>query len=187
MSINYDEIANQEVKVSDDKLQAISDLAERQLKIQEWITEQEERLKQAKKNLLAVQCDKLPAAMKEAGVKSFVLEDGSSVEIDEDIKASITQKNKEWCFEWLREEGFGDIIKNEFKTTFGKGEGDKAEKLATFLIEHEQDFNQKESVHPQTLGAFVREQLKENDHPEEWEKRFGVYRMKVAKITRPKA
>ena len=33
------------------------------------------------------------------------------------------------CYKWLRDQGLGDIIKNNVFVTFGKGEDDKAKQL----------------------------------------------------------
>jgi hypothetical protein len=59
--------------------------------------------------------------------------------------------------------------------------------LTSFLAETGQDFNEKTFVHPQTLKALVKRELEANDHGEDWEKMFGVYRFKYTKIVRPKA
>ena len=101
-------------------------------------------------------CEDLPAAMKTAKLKTFTLDNGFEIVLDSELKTSITEKNKPGAHKWLRDNKHGDLIKNEFKTTFGKGEAENAEALAKYFLEAEQDFTQKESVHAQTLGAFVR-------------------------------
>lgn len=184
--INYDEIAEAPITISDGELKSIALLAERQMIIEDWILAQSERLKEAGKNLAKIMCEELPAAMKEAGLKTFALDNGCEIELSAELKTSITEKNKPWCHNWLRENKHGDLIKNEFKTVFGMGEGEKAKALAEFLMKEDQSFTQKEAVHAQTLGAFVRSELKVSDHNEEWEKAFGVFRWKQTKITRPK-
>ena len=186
--INYDDIAETPVAIGDDDILSISELAERQVVLEDWIEDQTARLKEAKENLAKLSCEKLPEAMKQAGMLKFTLDNGCTIEVKEGVHGSITKANQPWCFEWMRDNNQGDLIKNEFKFTFGKGEGEQADNLACHAAECGMDFNQKEFVHPQTLGAFVRTEVNnpEVDHDEEWEKKFGVYRSRVTTIERPK-
>lgn len=187
-AINYDDIAEAPVAVGDDDIQSIAELAERQIILEDWISEQGDRMKEAKENLRKLSCEKLPEAMKQAGMLQFKLDNGCVIDVKEGVHGNITKANQQWCFEWLRDNNNGDLIKNEFKVTFGKGEGDFADGLIEYLNDADQDFNQKEFVHPQTLGAFVRTEVSnpEVDHDEEWENKFGVYRSRVTLIERPK-
>lgn len=184
--INYDEMAEAPVKVSDDEVESIAQLAERQIVLEDWIEEQESRLKEAKQNLAKLSGELLPEAMRQAGMKEFKLADGCEITTDEDVKASITQKNLDSALEWLRENEWADTIRHEFKISYGKGEDEMSDNLQSFLGETGQDFNEKTFVHPQTLKALVKRELAANDHGEDWEKMFGVYRFKYTKITRPK-
>jgi hypothetical protein len=170
---------------TDDQLSVISGLIKRQVEIENWIAKEEERLAEAKANLAKVSLELLPEAMLAAGVKEFADESGYRVIVKQDVKAGITEKNKQWCFKWLRDNNAGDIIRNEFKITYGVGEGERADELVSSLKNQGQEFNQKEYVHPRTLPAFCRAELEENDHGEEWEQKFGIFRYKVAKIERP--
>ena len=187
-TINYDEIADTPVAVGDDEIESIAALAERQIILEDWIESANERLKEAKNNLKKLSCEKLPEAMKQAGMLEFTLDNGCKIEVKEGVHGNITKANQPWCYEWLRENNNGDLIKNEFKITFGKGEDEFSDGLVGYLNEADQAFNQKEFIHPQTLGAFVRTEVAnpEVDHDEEWEKKFGVYRSRVTSIDRPK-
>ena len=46
------------------------------------------------------------------GLSSLKLADGSAVEVKPYYAASISTKNREAAYSWLRENGLGDIIKN---------------------------------------------------------------------------
>ncbi len=187
MDINYDEIAGDASASapSDESLKSISKLAERQVEIENDIAKLGAALSTKKKELEKVACFDLPEAMKAAGLAEFTLESGAKISIKENLRAGITADNLAWCFKWLRDNGHGDIIRNEFKVSFGVGEDESSEGLATHLLEAEIDFNQKEYVHSRTLPAFVRTELEDNEHGEAWEKRFGVFRQKVSKVQRP--
>lgn len=186
--INYDEMAEAPVTVSDDEVRSIAQLAERQVVLEDWIEKAEDKIKEAKANLGKLTGEQLPEALRAAGVRSFTLENGCVVEMNMDIKASITKANQEAAFKWLRENGNGDLIRNEFKISYGAGEDEKSDCLAIFLSDVGQDYNQKEFVHHSTLPAFVRRELDdpEKDYGEDWEKMFGVYRHTYTKIIRPK-
>jgi Ca2+-binding EF-hand superfamily protein len=184
--INYDDMVEEAVPVSDDDLKSISELADRQMKLEDWIERQEAKLKEAKANMTKLTGELLPEAMRQAGIREFKLSNGCEVLLNMDIKASITKANQEAAFNWLREHNQGDLIRNEFKVSYGAGEDEQADCLSTFLADVGQDYNQKEYVHHSTLPAFVRRELDEHDHDENWEKMFGVYRHTYTKIVRPK-
>jgi len=59
-------------------------------------------------------------------ITKLKLKDGESVEIKKIYGASITPDNQEKAFTWLRNNGLGDIIKNDVTVTFGRGEDNKA-------------------------------------------------------------
>lgn len=185
--VDYEALADQEEKEgpSDEELKTISKLIARQVELEDWIEKQLERLAKAQARLDHVSMNLLPEAMAAAGCSEYRDADGNGVEVKEDLKAGITEANQEWCFKWLSDNGHGDIIRNEFKVSFGVGEDTDAQGLADFLLENDQGFNQKRYIHHRTLPAWCRAELEENDHGEEWEKKFGIFHFKKAKITRP--
>lgn len=183
--INYDDIAEAPVAIADDELKSIAELAERQIILEDWLDAQEERMKEAKKNYAKLVGELLPDAMRQAGVAEFTLANGCKIEVKESTHGSITKANQDWCFNWMNENGSGDLIKNEFKVTFGKGEGESAEQFAERMLEDGIDYSQKEGVNFQTLGAFIRLEV-EREHGQDWEEKFGVFRKRTAKIERPK-
>lgn len=131
---------------------------------------------------------RIPAKLAELGVKSLKLEDGSSVEVKDVIRASIPKDpDKEAAaFNWLRDNGHEDLIKNTLTASFGKGEHELAERAATALMAatNGQGVERKMTVHAQTLGAFVREQL-EKGKPVPLDT-LGAFISTVAKIKRVK-
>jgi len=81
--------------------------------IQKDIAQNEEYLKQRKKDLELISGEAIPTMLTEMGLSYLKLADGSSVEVKTNYSATITLANKEKAFNWLRENGLGDIIKNE--------------------------------------------------------------------------
>lgn len=186
-AINYDDMAEEEVPVSDDELKSIADLAARQIAMEDWIERQEERLKEGKKKLAKLTSEDLPDAMRAAGVKEFTLENGAELKLDTKVRANITKANEADAYDWLRNNGGADIIRQKFDLSFGANEDAQAENFAAQLEEMGLDFNQKLNVPWNSLDAFVRCEIAENEHGEDWESMFGVYRQTSVKIIRPKA
>lgn len=185
--INYDEMAEEEVPASDDDLKSIADLAARQIAMEDWIERQEERLKEGKKKLAKITSEELPEAMRQAGVKEFTLSNGAELKLDTKVRANITKANEADAYGWLRENGGADIIRQKFDLSFGANEDAQAEDFAAKLEELGLDYNQKLNVPWNSLDAFIRCEIAENDHGDDWEKMFGVYRQTSVKIVRPKA
>ena len=52
--------------------------------------------------------------------------DGSLVEYDEKLRANIKRENMHKAYEFIRSLGAGDLIKNEIKMQFGKGQDEDA-------------------------------------------------------------
>ena len=139
-------------------------------------------MKIARKNLERVQVELIPELMKEIGLESFTLATGEKVEAKAKITASIKVADREKAHAWLRDNGFGSLIKNEVTASFGKGEEDVARGLVDELTGREFVVDRKEAVHAQTLGAFVREQLEKGSKiPMDL---LGVFDVTKAKITR---
>ncbi len=127
--------------------------------IQKDIEQNEEYLKQRKKDLEQVSGEAIPTMLSEMGLSYLKLADGSSVEVKTNYSATITQANKEKAFNWLRENGLGDIIKNEMTVSFGRNEDNKAAEYAELARGQGYQPTQKLKVEPMTLKALVRERI----------------------------
>ena len=99
----------------------------------------------------------IPKMMEEMNVKKLKLKDGSGIEVKPFYGAHIPADKQEAAFNWLRENGLGDIIKNDVTVTFGRGEDNKAMAYATLARGQGYEPIQKIGVHAQTLKAVVRE------------------------------
>jgi len=127
--------------------------------IQKDIEQNEEYLKQKKKDLELISGEAIPTMLTEMGLSYLKLADGSSVEVKTNYSATITQANKEKAFNWLRENGLGDIIKNELTVSFGRNEDNKAAAYAELAKGQGFQPTQKLKVEPMTLKALVRERV----------------------------
>ena len=116
----------QEVMNKTDNIQSLADQVERLQQLQKDIELREENLKNLKKKLEHVSGEVIPTMMAEMGLSHLKLMDGSSVDVKPHYSATITQANKEAAFNWLRQNGLGDIIKNEIMVSFGRNEDTRA-------------------------------------------------------------
>ena len=127
--------------------------------IQSAIESDEQQLKQKKKHLENLSGEVIPTMLSEMGLSFLKLQDGSSVEVKTNYSATITQAKKEEAFNWLRENGLGDIIKNEISVSFGRNEDNKAADYANLAKGQGFEPQQKLKVEPMTLKALVRERM----------------------------
>ena len=116
------------------------------------------------------------------GLSSIKLADGSAVDVKPYYAASISIKNREAAYNWLRENGLGDIIKNEVSVSFGKNEDNKAAEYANLAQSRGFQPTQKMKVEPMTLKALVRERIENGkDMPMDI---FNVFVGNRTKLTR---
>ena len=119
----------------------------------------EESLKKSKKDYENLSGEVIPTMMSEMGLSQLKLMDGSSLEVKPYYAASISIKNRETAYNWLRDNGLGDIIKNEISVSFGRGDDNKAAIYANLAKSQGFEPTQKLKVEPMTLKALVRERI----------------------------
>ena len=134
----------------------------RLLEVQEKILQQEDRLTELKREEQRLSGEVVPTLLAETGFASLKLQDGSAIEVKPYYNASISPRNREAAYNWLRSNGLGDIIKNEVSVSFGRNEDNKAAEYANLAQSHGFEPTQKMKVEPMTLKALVRERLEKN-------------------------
>ena len=97
----------------------ISDLGRQLTELEEKIRIEEEHLKSLKTEYRSISEDLLPNKLQEIGVSEFKLADGTSMSIQQYYSARITPENRDVCFQWLENNGLGDVIKNTVSACFG--------------------------------------------------------------------
>jgi hypothetical protein len=151
------------------------------LDIQKEVSALEDQLKKKKEQELKLSEQDIPNLMQKAGAASIKLTDGTAVEIKPYYGARIPASRTEEAFDWLRENNFADLIKNNVTLTFGRNEDNMAKSLVDDLRNKGHNVKQAEKVEPMTLKAFVREQIeKGKDVPADL---FGVYVATRTKLT----
>ena len=167
-----------------DNAKALSDQVTKLQVLEDEIVEQEKKLKELKRNQELLSGEVIPTMMTEMNISTLKLADGSAVEVKPVYGASIPVAKKEEAYTWLRENGLGDLIKNEIAVAFGRNEDNKAMAYATLAQGQGYEPIQKLKVEPMTLKALVRERLESGQEmPSDL---FNVFAGNRTKITRSK-
>lgn len=123
------------------------------------VEQAELNLKEAKERARVLREETIPSAMQELGLEELKLDTGQKLSVKQDVYASIPTAQKDAAFQWLEDNGFGGLIKVEVAADFRKGEADAALELFKELQQRGLQVGFNQSVHAQTLKAFLREQL----------------------------
>lgn len=160
MSIeNMFEKDSEAFKVEDDKLAGIAALGKRAKELEKQVEEQEAMLKSTKEQFRKLTEEAIPEALTELGMKGFVMDDGSQVTVKPFYGASIPEARRAEAYQWLRDHGFDDIIKNTVSVRFGRGEDELCARLLNLLGEQGFPADQAEKIEPATLKAWAKEQV----------------------------
>ena len=182
-TINF-EADQQDAMKRTDNIQSLADQVERLEAMQQQLEIQEDAIKEKKKQIQHISGEVIPTMMSEMGLAELKLHDGSHLKVSTSYKAHISEANKEAAYNWLRENGLGDIIKNEISVSFGRNEDNKAADYAELAKSSGFQPTQKMKVEPMTLKALVRERLESGkEMPTEI---FGVFTENKTTIKRSK-
>lgn len=161
--------------VTDSQLSLVSALVKELGEVDALIASAESELKSLNERKQSIEQKRLPDAMADVGFDELKLVDGSRITVKPEYYASIAGAKKGPALNWLKENGFGDVIKTELKVVFGKGENSEAMELFTSIAEEYPDNKMElaEAVHASTLKSLVKEQFESGSPvPEDL---FGVY------------
>ena len=152
--------------------------------LQDDIERAEEHVDNLKKMADDISSRVIPELLAEQGLSSLKLADGSSVTVKREYRCTLPKEDgrREAAYNWLRENGLGDIIKNNVIVTFGRGEDDKAQRLLDLAASNGFEPNQKSDVAWNTLTALFQERVESGlDMPSDV---FSTWIKDTTKITR---
>jgi len=147
------------LQVKNEDLSSVGALAKRAKQLEKEIEEIESVLKERKDQQRKLLEESIPAMLQELGMKKFTMADGSTIEIKPFYGASIKEENRAVAYEWLRKNGYDDIIKNTVSVRFGRNEDKLCETLINQLREQSYPVEQTEKIEPQTLKAWAKEMV----------------------------
>ena len=129
MTIDFEQDQREDLdSVNDAK--SLSDQVVKLKTLEDDLLQKENELKKIKQHIEIVSGEVIPTMMQEMNISTLKLADGSSVEVKPVYGASISASKKEEAYTWLRENGLGDLIKNEVTVSFGRNEDNKASSYA---------------------------------------------------------
>ena len=182
-SINFEEDRKESLGAVNEAKE-LSDQVVNLRSLEDEIEEKEKELKELKRKSELLSGEVIPTMMQEMNISTLKLADGSAVEVKPIYGASIPKDKQEGAFKWLRDNGLGDLIKNQIIVAFGRNEDNKAMAYATLAQGQGYEPVQKLNVDPMPLKAFVRERLESGkEMPTEL---FNVFAGNQTKITRSK-
>ena len=186
-----------DVAPASNSLGAVSDLAQTMFDTEKEIESLEKLLKEKKQNLTKLAEQDLPDLMQELNMKDFTLNNGAKVEIQDIASGSIPsataimrakpedrpelELRQQQCFDWLRGNNAGDLIKSNVEVQFSKGEDKACNDFTEELRERNLFYRRAVGVHHGRLNSFIKEQLSDGkDVPHDL---FKIYVGRKAKLT----
>ena len=186
-----------DVAPASNSLGAVSDLAQTMFDTEREIEDLEKLLKEKKQNLTKLAEQDLPDLMQELNMKDFTLNNGAKVEIQDIASGSIPsataimrakpedrpelELRQQQCFDWLRGNNAGDLIKSNVEVQFSKGEDEACNEFTKELRERNLFYRRAVGVHHGRLNSFIKEQLADGkDVPHDL---FKIYVGRKAKLT----
>lgn len=157
-SINFEQDKT-DILDKSENIKSLSNEVQKMESLSKEIEDIEENLKKKKKDLDVISGEVIPTMMSEMGLSQLKLMDGSQIDVKPFYNATITVANRESAFNWLRQNGLADIIKNEMIVSFGRGEDNKAAEYAELAKSQGLQPAQKLKVEPMTLKALVRQRI----------------------------
>ena len=167
----------------------VTDIAQQCIKLKEKedeITELEDKLKAKKAEADDISSRVIPELLAEQGLSEIKLADGSKVSVKKEFRATLPKDDlrRESAYQWLRDQGLGDIIKNNVTVSFGRGEDNKANQLMDLAVANGFTPQQKSDVAWNTLTALYEERVKAGlDMPSDV---FSLWIKDKTKISRKK-
>lgn len=180
---------------TDEELSKVRTLAAQQLELVADIIELQDQLDAKNSKLKQNMEVDLPTLMAQLGMTDFGLVGGARVAVKTAVNASIPKDLTVDAHGFLEEHGHGGLIKRRIQILFGREDIAWAKKFLADCAKRKKPLNldTKEWVEPQTLSAFVREQIalatNAGADPEERvpTRLFGVFKRTYAAVEVPGA
>ena len=112
-------------KVREGDAKNLSSLIQRSVELDKQIKDTEAQLKDLQHKKRSVDEEDIPSIMQTMGVESLTV-DGNKVTVDKFVSARIPETRKQEAFQYLRDVGEGDLIKNEVVVSFSMGQDNQA-------------------------------------------------------------
>lgn len=140
------------------------------------VADVEAALKMLKKDLFQVSQVQIPELMKEFGLDAITTNTGVKIEVKDGISVSVRDQQK--LFAYVRENDSGDLIKNSIVVQTDTTDGRK--EVLKLLENADCFFEEKEVLHPATLKKFIKDGLEKGNRPDD--DVVNIYEYRFSKI-----
>jgi len=150
------------LELPDDKVAELTELAELLVSQRSLIELCEEELAEHKEKEKRLSQEIIPNKMLSLNLTMFALANGKKIEIKHKFVGSIPKSDdlRQRAFDWLIDNNLEDIIKNEIRCDFKKGEKELADKVVEAISSLGVTYSRKKDVHHQTLKATAKDLIK---------------------------
>lgn len=167
-----------------DNVKDVAQLCEKLAQTEQAIDQADQMKKELTEMKEKLSFELIPQAMQELGLQTLELKTGEKIQIKPLLRVTPKVEDRPVVYQWLRDNGFGDLIKNTISASFGKGEDAKAETFKEEVKKLGLLPKQEEKVEPSTLRAFVNEQVIEKGRDDLPLDKFGAFIGQQTKITK---
>jgi len=150
-----------EVIVTNEQLSEISQLAERQVYLEDVIARISDKLAKATKALNDISQKALPEALEAIGLKEITLQTGETIKVGEKLYASISQKNKPEAIKWLVQHKQQSLVKATVFLPFDKGDVKEARAAMALLRKGGYKPAMDNNVNTTQVKAVIQEMLQQ--------------------------
>ena len=181
-TINFEEDQQEIIEKTD--LDILSQQSYKLQSLENQIDKQEKLIKKLKELHDNLSSEIIPDILAEQGITSIKLSDGSMIEIRKVFSCTLPKdvNKREACYQWLRQNDLGDIVKNSVSVDFGKGEDNRAKDFFGSAVDQGLEPSQSSKVESSTLRALYRERVEAGlDMPSDL---FHTYVKDQTKISR---
>lgn len=163
-------------------LQTLSSLATELLTARAKLEALEQEAKTTAEQIRALEQDRIPDAMGEAGMTQFTTAEGFTLSVDSVVRCGELKRTE--GLDWLRENGHGGLIRCEVVVPFGVGQDEKARELVKTLAGQELAAKQEAKVLWNSLASTIKTMMeKGEDVPLEL---LGAHIQRTTKVMEPK-
>lgn len=145
--------------VAPDKLELLKGTAYKVQEIDKRLLKYGEVASELQKERFRLTTEVLPNLMSECEMPFFPLDEDTTVKLEDEVYASISQANAADACAWLTKNGYSAIVKEDIRIPLDKGDAKRSKMVQSLLKKNKIGFALTGGVHPATLKAFVKESI----------------------------
>lgn len=150
-----DDQASPDISDFDELNDLVRTMREEELALEEL----EEKVVAKKERVKDLAERQLPDLMERMGLTSATTKHGFKIEMKEKVIARIPKESRMQSIEWLKNQGYGAIVRHDFKLSFKLTQAQETELARRLLDDSGLPYKEDPNVHHATLTSFAKEKL----------------------------